>query len=53
LHFSEPKQSKTVIARIEKHLPKILKGKGMNDCTCGFSNKMPYCDGSHKFHTIN
>lgn len=20
-----------------------------NDCTCGFSKKMPACDGSHKF----
>ena len=31
LHFSAPKQSKTRESRIDKHLPKILKGKGMND----------------------
>ena len=31
LHFSEPKQSKTRVARIEKHLPRILAGKGMLD----------------------
>jgi len=31
IHFSEPKQSKTRIARIEKHLPRILAGKGMLD----------------------
>ena len=31
LHFSAPKQSKTREARIEKNLPKILKGKGLND----------------------
>lgn len=31
LHFSAPKQSKTRELRIDKHLPKILRGKGMND----------------------
>jgi uncharacterized protein YdeI (YjbR/CyaY-like superfamily) len=31
LHFSEPKQSKTRTARIEKYLPRILDGKGMLD----------------------
>lgn len=31
LHFSQPKQSKTREARIEKLLPQILSGKGMND----------------------
>lgn len=31
LHFSSAKQSKTRIARIEKHTPKILQGKGLND----------------------
>ncbi|MEI6101168.1 MAG: YdeI family protein [Eubacteriales bacterium] len=31
LHFSEPKQSKTREARVEKYLPKILNGKGLND----------------------
>ena len=31
LHFSEPKQSKTRQARVEKWVPQILNGKGMND----------------------
>jgi uncharacterized protein YdeI (YjbR/CyaY-like superfamily) len=31
LHFSSAKQSKTREARIEKNIPKILKGKGLED----------------------
>lgn len=31
LHFSQPKQSKTREARIEKNIPRILNGKGLND----------------------
>jgi len=31
LHFTGAKQSKTRTARIEKYIPKILAGKGMND----------------------
>lgn len=31
LHFSSPKQSKTREARIEKLMPQILQGKGLND----------------------
>lgn len=31
LHFTEPKQSKTRIARIDKHAPRIMEGKGLND----------------------
>ncbi|MEQ2468529.1 DUF1801 domain-containing protein [Niallia sp. Sow4_A1] len=49
LHFSQPKQSKTRVARIEKAMERILNGKGLNDCICGLSQKMPNCDGSHKF----
>jgi len=30
-HFSQPKQSSTRESRIEKFIPQILKGKGMND----------------------
>lgn len=47
LYFSAPKQSKTRESRIEKYLQQIIDGKGINDCTCGLSKKMPYCDGSH------
>ncbi|TRW98303.1 hypothetical protein FNJ84_05860 [Paracoccus sp. M683] len=31
LHFSQPKQSKTVVARIQKAAPRILAGQGMHD----------------------
>jgi len=31
LHFSAPKQSKTRESRVEKYLPHILNGKGLND----------------------
>jgi uncharacterized protein YdeI (YjbR/CyaY-like superfamily) len=31
LHFSAPKQSKTRESRIEKSIPQILNGKGLND----------------------
>lgn len=49
LYFCDSKQSKTREARIEKYLPRIMNGKGLNDCVCGLSKKMPNCDGSHKF----
>lgn len=31
LHFSQPKQSKTRTARVEKYMPHILNGKGIDD----------------------
>ncbi|MGG3311214.1 YdeI family protein [Paenibacillus lautus] len=31
LHFSAPKQSKTRESRVEKYIPHILNGKGLND----------------------
>ncbi|MDF2381201.1 YdeI/OmpD-associated family protein [Nostoc ellipsosporum NOK] len=31
LHFAAPKQSKTRESRIEKAIPQIMKGKGLND----------------------
>ena len=31
LHFSAPKQAKTRESRVEKSIPDILKGKGLND----------------------
>ena len=49
LFFEAAKQSKTRVTRIEKYIPRILDGKGINDCVCGLSKKMPSCDGSHKF----
>jgi uncharacterized protein YdeI (YjbR/CyaY-like superfamily) len=49
LHFSGSNNAKTRSNRIEKYMYKILQGKGMTDCTCGLSKRMPNCDGSHKF----
>ncbi|MDI1303648.1 DUF1801 domain-containing protein [Flavobacterium sp. AED] len=49
LYFSGSKQSKTRETRIEKYTQRILDGKGINDCICGMSKKMPNCDGSHKY----
>lgn len=48
LHFSNAKQSQTKIDRIEKYQSRILQGKGIDDCVCGLSKRMPKCDGSHK-----
>jgi uncharacterized protein YdeI (YjbR/CyaY-like superfamily) len=30
-YFSQPKQSKTRVSRVEKYVPQILDGKGLND----------------------
>lgn len=49
IYFSAAKQSATRIDRIHKYSDKIMSGKGLNDCTCGLSKRMPICDGSHKF----
>jgi uncharacterized protein YdeI (YjbR/CyaY-like superfamily) len=49
LHFSGSKQAKTREARVENYTQRILMGKGLNDCICGLSKRMPNCDGSHKF----
>ncbi len=49
LHFSQAKQSKTRLLRIKRNLDRILSGKGLDDCICGLSKRMPSCDGSHKF----
>jgi uncharacterized protein YdeI (YjbR/CyaY-like superfamily) len=49
LFFAAAKQSATRISRIESYSAKIMSGKGINDCTCGLSKRMPNCDGSHKY----
>jgi uncharacterized protein YdeI (YjbR/CyaY-like superfamily) len=46
--FNGAEEGPTRIARIEKNTDRILKGYGRTDCTCGLSQKMPQCDGSHK-----
>lgn len=47
LYFSAPKQSITKLNRIEKNIPRIMDGKGLHDCICGRSARIPQCDGSH------
>jgi uncharacterized protein YdeI (YjbR/CyaY-like superfamily) len=47
-HFSKAKQAKTRLSRITENTEKIFKGKGLNDCICGLSKRLPNCDGSHK-----
>lgn len=51
IYFENAKQSKTKTDRITKMRDRILKGYGLQDCTCGKSKKMPKCDGSHKIIT--
>ena len=48
LYFDKAKQTQTKISRIEKYIPRILSGKGINDCICGKSKRLPACDGSHR-----
>jgi uncharacterized protein YdeI (YjbR/CyaY-like superfamily) len=48
MFFSAAKQSATRLSRIDSYTERILNKKGMNDCVCGLSKKMPGCDGSHK-----
>ncbi len=49
IFISSAKQSETRILRIEKNKARIFSGKGLHDCICGHSKKMPLCDGSHKY----
>lgn len=48
LHFAQAKQSATRISRIDQSRKRIMMGKGITDCICGLSKRMPGCDGSHK-----
>ena len=50
LHFAQAKHSDTRISRIEKNVERIYNGKGLTDCICGHSKRMPNCDGSHKHY---
>jgi uncharacterized protein YdeI (YjbR/CyaY-like superfamily) len=48
MFFTAAKQSATRLSRIDSYTDRILNKKGMNDCVCGLSKRMPGCDGSHK-----
>lgn len=47
LHIEGAKQPATRARRVESHIERILAGKGVHDCVCGKSERMPRCDGSH------
>lgn len=47
LHFNGAKQSATRQKRIHEAWTRIQLGKGIHDCICGKSKRMPRCDGSH------
>ncbi len=47
LHIAGAKQAATRAKRVDGHLDRILAGKGIHDCVCGRSARMPRCDGSH------
>jgi uncharacterized protein YdeI (YjbR/CyaY-like superfamily) len=48
MFFEAAKQSSTRLNRIDNYTERILNKKGINDCVCGLSKRMPGCDGSHK-----
>jgi uncharacterized protein YdeI (YjbR/CyaY-like superfamily) len=53
LYFSQAKQSKTRHTRIAVSKKRILMGKGLDDCVCGLSKRLPNCDGSHKLKLLH
>jgi uncharacterized protein YdeI (YjbR/CyaY-like superfamily) len=48
MFFNAAKQSATRLSRIDSYTERIMNRKGINDCVCGLSKRMPSCDGSHK-----
>lgn len=48
LHFGQAKRAASRVARIDRCTPRILAGKGLDDCVCGLTRRPPGCDGSHR-----
>lgn len=47
LHFSRAKRASTRRDRVERSSERVFLGKGLMDCICGRSKRMPRCDGTH------
>lgn len=47
LHINGARTEKGRRSRIGAATPRILAGKGRQECICGRSQRMPRCDGSH------
>ena len=43
-----PHRSNPVIAKKGSYVVELEEGKNYSWCTCGRSEKQPFCDGSHK-----
>ncbi len=50
MFIAQAKQASTRVSRVEGCTARIMQGKGLNDCICGHSKRMPICDGQHKFY---
>ena len=48
MHFAGARKPATRERRIDACTERILMGKGLRDCICGHSKRMPSCDGSHR-----
>jgi uncharacterized protein YdeI (YjbR/CyaY-like superfamily) len=48
MHIGAAKQATTRLKRVDAAYVRILAGKGLHDCICGKSKRMPTCDGSHR-----
>jgi uncharacterized protein YdeI (YjbR/CyaY-like superfamily) len=49
MFIAQAKQAATRVSRVDGCTARIMMGKGLNDCICGHSKRMPMCDGQHKF----
>jgi len=50
-----PNKDLPKVAQCQPAMIKVVPGKIYSWCTCGLSEKQPFCDGTHKRieHTIN
>lgn len=48
LHFGKAKKAETRESRITQFTDRIFMGKGLLECHCGRSKRLPRCDGTHR-----